>query len=88
VETAVSAPDKNVETPTAPHARDRAAAARCARDVPPLDPTLSVPPAVAEHSVGADRENVDAVGVARRCGGLSGESAAERLPAVPGLSVQ
>src|SRR5256712_2494810 len=87
METAVGCPQKDVESRTAPDTGDGAAAARSLTNIMPVDPTLSIPPAVAEHSVRADREHVDPVGVPRRGGRVSREGAAERLPRVPGLSV-
>src|SRR5437667_3655545 len=87
VESAVGPPEKNVEARAAPDTGDGSCAARRASDVTPLDPARSVPPAMAQYPVGADREHVDPVGVPRRGGRVSRESAAERLPRVPGLSV-
>src|SRR5947199_6446258 len=87
MESAVGAPEENVEARAAPDTADGSCAARCASDVTPLDPARSVPPAMAQYPVGADREHVDPVGVPRRGGRVSRERAAERLPRVPGLSV-
>src|SRR6184192_745717 len=87
MESAVGAPEKNVEARAAPDTADGSCAARCTSDVTPLDPARSVPPAMAQYPVGADREHVDPVGVPRRGGRVSRERAAECLPRMPGLSV-
>src|SRR5438132_274110 len=87
METAVGGPNEDVKACTAPGTRDRVASAWSIRDVAPVDPSLSIPPAMAEHSVGPDREHVDAVGIARRGGRLTREHATEGFPHVPGLSV-
>src|SRR5207244_6168865 len=87
MESAVGAPEKNVEARAAPDTADGSCAARCTSDVTPLDPARSVPPAMAQYPVGADLVHVDPVGVPRRGGRVSRERAAERLPRVPRLSV-
>src|SRR5438105_9315037 len=87
MKSAVGAPEKDVEARAAPDAADSSCAARRAGDVTPLDPARSVPPAMAQYPVGADREHVDAVGVPRSGGRVSRERAAEGLPRVPGRSV-
>src|SRR5207247_7587745 len=87
MESAVGAPEKNVEARAAPDTADGSCAARCTSDVTPLDPARSVPPAMAQYPVGADREHVDPVGIPRRGGRVSRERAAERLPRMPGPSV-
>src|SRR2546430_10750651 len=87
MENAVGAPEENVEARAAPDTADGSCAARCAGDVTPLDPPRSVPPAMAQYPVGADREHVDTIGVPRRGGRVTRERAAERLPRMPRLSV-
>ena len=84
---AVRAPHEYVKARAAPGASDRSATAWRARDIQPIDPAFSVPPAVAEHAVGADREHVDAVRIARGGGRLPGECATEGFPAVPARAV-
>src|SRR5438132_491160 len=66
-------------SPRNSHRRRRGSAPRAA--------ARSVPPAMAQYPVGADREHVDPVGIPRRGGRVSRERAAERLPRMPGLSV-
>src|SRR5256885_1803505 len=87
VKTAVGAPEKDIEASAAPCARHGTSAGRRACDVLPLDPTRSVPPAVAQDAIRADGKYVDAIGIACRGRRLSGECAAQRFPGVPGLSI-
>src|SRR5438477_1344512 len=87
MKSAIDAPEKDVEARAAPDAADGSCAARCAGDLTPVDPARSVPPAMAQHAVGPDREHIDAIGVPRRGGRMAHERAAERFPRVPGLSV-
>ena len=84
---AVACPDEYVEPSAAPDARNGLAVTGRSGHVLPFDPTLSVPPAMSQQAVGADSEDVDAVGVTRGGRGLSAERAAEGLPLVPALAV-
>src|SRR5439155_20818857 len=80
-------PHEHVEAIAAPGARDPAAATRRVFDDAPVDPPRAVPPAMAEEAVLADREHVDAVGIAGRGRGLARERSAEGFPFVPARPV-